>query len=219
MRGNAKTPLARHMADKAQLRVIFDPTPNRKNFPRRPTQSFATTPEGARDAIATLGAREDVDGQLTAEGPIIDEVLIAPLFDVDETFTATCEALMQWLDLYREDIDAPGVAFVVDECWSVSERVMPQFFDHLARAADLSKFQLIVTAHSPVDVSPQLRRIVQVWCLFQMTDKRDIDTIRDRCGDDVAAALPTLGVAQFVLFQERPKRTWEIRRGFPRMLD
>lgn len=229
MRGNAKTPLARHMADKAPLRVIFDPTPNRKNFPRRAHQSFATTPDGARAAIATLGAVEENDDDAMAfaaairapgfPGATIDEVLIAPTFDVDETFTATCDALITWLDEYRESIAAPGVAFVVDECWSVSERVMPQFFDHLARAADLSKFQLIVTAHSPVDVSPQLRRIVQVWCLFQMVDKRDLDAIRERCGDDVAAALPTLGVAQFVLFKERPRRSWDIRTGFPRMRD
>lgn len=213
MRGNAKTPLARHMADKAPLRVIFDPTPARGNFPKRPRQSYATSADGARAAVATLGAIDDVSGLE------IDEVLVAPAFDVDAVFEATCEALVAWLDEYKDTIAAPGVAFVVDECWSVSDRAMPRFFDYLARAADLHKLQLVVTAHSPVDVSPQLRRIVQVWCLFQMVDKRDLDAIRDRCGDDVAAALPTLGVAQFVLFQERPKRSWEIRSGFPRMAD
>lgn len=213
MRGNAKTPLARHMADKAPYRVIFDATPARNNFPRRARQSFATSADGARDAIATLGA---VDEESQVE---INEVLVSPAFDVDGVFASTCQSLVAWLDEYKDTIPAPGVAFVVDECWSVSERVMPEFFDYLARAADLHKLQLVVTAHSPVDVSPQLRRIVQVWCLFQMVDKRDLDAIRERCGDDVAAALPTLGVAEYVLFRERPRRSWEIRRGFPRMVD
>lgn len=214
LRGTRKTTLARHMADKAKLRVIFDPTPNRGNFPRRAHQSFATTAAGARAAIATLGAFEPDD----QGGAMISEVLIAPAFDVDDCFDATCEALTQWLDAYRDTIDEPGVVFLVDECWSVSDRVMPEFFSYLARCGDLNKLQLIVTAHAPVDVSPRLRKIVQWWFLFQTVDVDDLELIRKRCGDDVAEQLPTLPIGHFVMFDEG-KRKWEIRRGFQRPVD
>lgn len=205
VRGSFKTGLARHMADKAPLRVIFDPTPNRSNFPRRARQSFAVTPDGARAAIATLGA-EDAD----SPGAMITEVLIAPAYDVDACFDATCEALKIWLDDYREDVAAPGVAFLVDECWDVSNREMPEHFDFLARCGDLKKLQLIVTAHSPQDISPKLRQIMNYWFFFQTVDSNALDVVRRRCGDDVADRLPTLGRGEYLFFDERERDKWAI---------
>lgn len=191
------------MIDRAPLRVIVDPTPNRRNFPRRANQSFAVSADGARDAVATLGA-EDADHP----GQVIAEVLIAPDYDVDACFDATCEAVKEWLHENRDDIAAPGVAFLVDEVWSTSGRDMPEHFDYLARCGDLKKLQLVVTAHSPQDIPPKLRQIINFWFLFQTVDANALDVIRKRCGDDVADALPTLRKGEYIFFPEHDRANW-----------
>jgi hypothetical protein len=201
VRGSGKTGLARHMADRAPLRVLFDPTPNRKQFPRRPMQSYVVTADGATDAIADLGA---VDA---TTGDPIDEILVAPSDDVDACFEATCDALRELLDDRSDDLDAPGVAFLVDELWTTNDRAMPWAFDYLVRSGDLEKLQIIVTVHQPTDVPPKMRALVRHWFLFQCVDENSLKLVRARFPEAIADALPTLPALTYVHFSE-PRRTW-----------
>lgn len=211
-RFNGKTTLARHMASKAPLRVIFDPTPNRRSFPRRPHQSFATTPATARAAILeTLGAIDDSAPDAMVNETIIDEVVIAPRAQLDETFFETCLAIDEWLQVDRDLLERPGLAFLVDEVTEVSGRAMPEPFDTLARCGDFELFHLIVTTHNPQDVPARLRAIVNFWCLFQTTDPNALDVIRERCGDDVAERVRLLQLREYILFDDS-RRTWDVRR-------
>lgn len=215
-RFNGKTTLARYMASKAQFRVIFDPTPNRGSFPRRPHQSYATTPATARAAILeTLGAIDaSAPDYLVNEIPI-DEVLIAPRTALDETFFETCLAVDEWMNRERDTLDPPGLAFLVDEVTEVSGRAMPEPFDTLARCGDFELFHLIVTTHNPQDVPARLRSIVNFWCLFQTTDSNALEVIRERCGDDVADEVRMLQAREYILFDDG-RRTWDTRRDASR---
>ncbi len=167
-REQGKTTLAYFVALKMPTRVVFDP---RKQFKTSQTIS-----------LDGMGLYEELDSKA--------EVIVQPVFGVQEVFRQTCDEVMQWIT------DNPGepVALLVDEARFVdTPSFIPDSFDFLMRCTSREDMNIIMTAHRPVDISVDIRAIADFWAIFHTTQEHDLKVIAERCGNEVAdivAALP-----------------------------
>ena len=145
----------------------------------------------------------DVDGVIEAFDRLHDEetraIVVTPARDVQRCFARTATEVKNWLDDFG-DARRP-LGFVVDELRLVDPRA--DDFAWLLRCPPRDALTIVLTAHRPTDVPPDIRAIADVWCLFQTTEGRDVDLIRERCSPIVAESATHLAPRHFVSWDDR----------------
>jgi hypothetical protein len=165
-----------------------------RNFPTRvffdPRHMLNTTSDILRDG--------EVSGVLYKMLDTRSEIVIQPEFNVEQTFDEVCFEVIQWLR------DNPGekFCFLVDEARFVPNPDKNKYFDFIVRCTPRSLVTVEMTCHGIVDISPSLRRVADYWILFQLTQESDLDTVRERCGDDVADAVKTLKPYEYIVWND-----------------
>lgn len=175
-----KTTLAVFVSQSYAKRVIFDP---RHMINTAPLVLSEGQIKGVLYEI--LDARADV--------------VIRPKFDVQTAFDEMCSEIMEWID------DNPNVKFClfIDEIRFIQSPESNQYFDFIVRCTDGNMVAVLMTMHGIPDASTDLRRIADFLVLFQLTLAADVDTIRERCGDEVAEKVQTLKPYQYIVWNDR----------------
>lgn len=174
-----KTTLAVHVSRFFPTRVNFDPR-----------HMIFTTPDILYDDQVSEGLYELLNTRA--------EITIRPNFDKEKVFADTCEVIYLWLR------DNPGEEFclLIDECRFIRNPEKNPHFDYIVRCTPRSEVSVILTCHGIVDVSPDLRRIADFLVLFQLTMAADIETVREKCGDEVAEEVQKLEPYQYIVWND-----------------
>lgn len=172
-RGTGKTTLGYTLACGKGRRSIYDP---RREFSTSPSYDFLLPDDADRP-----------------------EMIVTPEHSAAGEFPAFCSVIKEWID------DDPEIArsVLVDETRFV-KRVLLETpsFDYILRCSDRQKVNVIFTAHRPSDLPVDVRAIADTWCVFQSTQEHDLEVLRERCGDDFAAKVQTLGEHQFMSWDD-----------------
>jgi hypothetical protein len=110
------------------------------------------------------------------------------------------EQVSRELKAWIREGSAPPLAFVVDELRFVDTKA--EAFDWLTRCATREQIMIVGTAHRPSDVTVDLRAIVDVWCLFAMTQEHDLRVIEERCSIATAQLVRRLRPREFVVWDD-----------------
>jgi hypothetical protein len=173
-----KTTLAVSVARHFPTRIFFDP---RHMLHTCPTILYDENLSGLREALDTQS-----------------EIVVRPDFEVEETFETMCREIYEWL---REN-PSEKLCLLVDESRFVREPEKVRYFDYIVRCTKRDLVTVEMTCHGVVDISPNLRRIADLWILFQLTQGADIDTVRERCGDAVADAVQSLKPYEYIVWDD-----------------
>jgi hypothetical protein len=177
-----KTTLAVSIARHYDTRIIFDPR-----------HMINTT----SDVLNEGG----ISGVLYSMLDTRSEIIVQPHFDKQAAFSAMCSEIYDWLQ------DNPGerVCILVDEIRFVL--LDDPFFDFLIRCTPRKDVAIILTAHGIVDVPTDLRRIADIWCIFQITLSNDLEKIEEKAGAEVAADVASLQPYEFVVWDDSVGRS------------
>lgn len=170
-----KTTLACYLVSKSPTRIVFDP---RGLYPS--AQRARTT--------------EDVANWF--RDPLLGQLVITPDDDVQSCFDITCAYVKSWLRSGRSDI-----GFLVDELRFIKNVDGPDL-NWILRCATRNSVVVVMTAHRPSDVPPDIRAISDMWCVFQMTQEHDLKVVTERCSPQVAALVARLRPRQFVAWND-----------------
>lgn len=174
-----KTTLAVSIARHFPTRVLFDP----------------------RHMLNT-GGIVLIDDQVSQLEFILDdhaEIIVRPdLMEVDQVFEEMCRQIYLWLREHPEE----KLCLLVDEARFVKEPEKIRWFDYIVRCTKRDMVTVEMTCHGVVDISPNLRRIADLWVLFQLTQGADIDTVRERCGDAVADQVSLLKPYEYIVWDD-----------------
>jgi hypothetical protein len=190
-RKQGKTTLAYAISLKKPTRVIFDPR-----------RLFKTSDVVLPDAN---GLYDLMDTE--------SEIIVQPWGDVKESFDKFCDEVDLWMETNRDE----PLAIVVDEVRFVDTPNEDYVsFDRILRFSNPSTVDVIVTCHRPVDISTDVRAIADYWCIFKTTQEHDLRAIRERCGEEVANLVDSLGPKEYVLWNDgegvatvrRDKASW-----------
>lgn len=178
-----KTTLALYLIRKAQYKVIFDP---------RGLVPADTRISGHEWIIAAFNRWYD---QPERAEPIV----VTPEHSVQSQFETTSREVKRWIK------SGDHVAYMVDEVLQVDLQPTDQSddFDWILRLCPTRQALIVMTGHRPTDVPVNIRAICDWIVLFHMTQQHDLESVRKRCGDHVAAILPKLGPYQYVLWDDR----------------
>lgn len=177
-----KTTLAYYMTRKQRRRVILDPR--------------GMIPTDGRDRVRDVADLPDAFDQLAANSGA--DVICTPDENVQACFDVLCRELRQLLT--DDDTPTATTAFLVDEMRFV-DTTAPSF-DWLLRCAPRAAVSVILTAHRPIDVPPDIRGIADQWIVFKSTHDADLKLIGQHCGADVAATVQQLAPYEFVAWDD-----------------
>jgi hypothetical protein len=124
------------------------------------------------------------------------ETVVFPEFAAED-FSAFCSTLKSWIE--DEDGRVRRV-ILIDEIRFVD--LDDVTFDWLVRCSHRSNIQIILTAHRPTDVPPDIRAILDCWCVFHTTHKEDLDRLQAHAGDEFRRDVQTLGPFQFLAWDD-----------------
>jgi hypothetical protein len=181
-RETGKTTLAYFLVRKCKSRVVFDP------------RGLIPAPAGrARSLDDISDAFDKLAGDSGAD------VVITPDGDVQACFERMSAEIRSWL---HDDDDAPRPALgvLVDELRFVDTKAPA--FDWLLRCATRASLSIVLTAHRPADVPPDIRAIADVWLIFKTTQEHDLKVLSERCDPSVAAIGQRLIDRQFVAWDD-----------------
>lgn len=187
-RERGKTTLVYSLARKVATRVIFDPRGQIDTGAPRITRQ----PE-LEQAFARLEAGET------------HEILITPAGDVQSLFEHTSQYVADWV---RELPDRP-IAFVVDEARFVDLQGVS--FEWICRCAPRDLVHIFITAHRPIDLSTNVRAILDHWLMFHCVQEHDLKVIRERCGVHVAGLVSNLKKAEWIQWDDGAGEAFEHR--------
>lgn len=185
-----KTTLAVHIADKVDRRLMLDP----RRIIRRPGAVVVRTADALRRAMPSL-----LDGDCL-------EVVYSPLETLPDAFAAFAGELREWVTRN----DGVELATVIDEAQSVALQENPAFMYALT-SCDIDTFHILLTCHRPSQLHPDIRALLNRWCIFRTTQEHDLDVIRKRCKADVVDVVQQLEDRQFVEWND-DDGTYEVHR-------
>ena len=81
-----------------------------------------------------------------------------------------------------------------------SASYIPPELGKLVRLGRHRRVSLVWTAQRMAEVSRTLTAMTDSFVLFATTEPRDLDAIRDRCGDEIADKVEALGFHDFVVY-------------------
>jgi hypothetical protein len=186
-----KTTLVVHVADKVERRLMLDP----RQMIRRP---------GAV-VVRSASALQRVMPQL-ADGDFI-EVVYSPLEDLPQAFDAFALELRRWVT-ERPDLE---LATVIDEASFFGALEEREAFMFAVKCCDPERFHPLLTCHRPSDLHPDIRALLNRWCIFRTTQEHDLDVIRKRCKAEVVDLVQQLDDRQFVEWND-DDGTYEVHR-------
>jgi hypothetical protein len=109
----------------------------------------------------------------------------APGDDLEEDFEEICKLVF----------DYGRMLYVVEEAPLVLKPgYMPPVFGKIVRVGRHRQIDLLWTAQRAHEVSRTLTSATDVWVFFSQTEPRDLDSIAERCGREVAEMVAQLGL-------------------------
>lgn len=175
-----KTTLAMHIAERIDgARLVLDP----RRLIRRPGAVVARSAAALHRAIPQLRSGE------------FPEVVYSPTEDLPEAFAAFAAELRAWAADPPEGID---LAAVIDEASFYGALEANADFMFAVKCSDPATFHLVLTCHRPSDLPPDVRALLNHWCIFRTTQEHDLDVIRRRCTADVVTLVQRLSDRSFV---------------------
>lgn len=162
---------------------------------------------GDRTKLATNDAAVDIGfEQLYARE--IDRLVVTPDGDTTQLFDYTMAHCKDWTR------DNRPLGIIVDELRFIDLKECGPSFDWLLRCGDRGQTVIVLTAHRPKDVPPDIQAISDVWCLFQCTQVHDLKVIAERCDPAVAELVSKLGPREFIAWDDtRGKYSLHARPG------
>jgi hypothetical protein len=179
-----KTTLAVSISREYDTCVIFDPRH------MIDTTSDIISDEGIDTLYSMMETRNDI--------------IVRPKFDIEGTFEKMCSQLYQYIKAHPEE----KICLLVDESRFVPSPEKIKEFDYIVRCTPRSNVAVIMTCHGIVDVSTNLRRILDYMVLFHLTLNADLDTIGEKCGWDVVDAVKSLKPYEYVIWNDS-NSTWK----------
>jgi hypothetical protein len=190
-----KTTLAIYMADKVDRRALLDP----RALVRRPGAVIVRSARRLREAFDALAAGD------------CDEIVYTPVDEHRAAFNAFASELRRWVIEYP----ALDLAVVIDEAsfYEVLDPRLPPAsradFNFAIKSCDLDRVHVIVTCHRPADLAPDVRALMNRWCLFRTRQEHDLAVIRERCDAAVVDAVQDLADRHFVMWDDDAAE-WEL---------
>jgi hypothetical protein len=187
-RSQGKTTLAVYSLDKLDRRAVLDP----RSLIRRPGAIVLRSATRLAEAFDALAAGE------------VDEIVYSPSENHRAAFEAFAAELKRWI-LENPDlelgvlIDEASFYAVLDPRAPPSQR---ETFAYVLKACDLERFHLVITCHRPADLAPDIRALMNRWCLFRTTQEHDLAVIKERCTAAVVAVVTTLADREFVAWND-----------------
>lgn len=181
-RYRGKTTEAYHLMRSVPARIIFDPR-----------HDFDLT--GARVAAGSEASRAELDALFAGE---YHDLVVRPRHGMDEQVQSLCKGLQTYADARFQ------FGLLLDEARlyrrTLAEPNSP--FDDLIRHGSKNLI-VVLTTHAVVDIHPDLRRIGDLWCIFQTTHQADLKTIYERIGDDaIIEQIRTLKSREFISWDD-----------------
>src|SRR5262249_13068621 len=110
----------------------------------------------------------------------------------------TCQIIYFWLLENPQE----NLCLLLDEIRFIKNPESNRYFDWIVRCTKRNMVTVEMTCHGIVDTPPTLRRIADFWILFQLTQDADIDTVRQRCGVEVAEQARTLKPYEYIVWDD-----------------
>lgn len=189
-----KTTLLYYLALQSPQRVILDPR-NMLRGDHRPVARSASEISARFDQLWSGELQEF----RIAPGPVVD---------LDDCFRRCCLALADWVD----EEPPRGIAFFVDEFRFLKKPMIPEF-DYLLRSSPRESFHILITAHRPKDLPPDIRAIADDWYMFQTRQVRDLDAIEEESNPETRAAVAALQGREIVHWNVNKLEMRIIRRS------
>lgn len=186
-----KTTLALYIADKVDRRLMLDP----RKMIRRPGAVVVRTAAALRRAIPSL-----VDGEFV-------EVVYSPIENLSDAFPAFAAELRTWVTEHN-DLE---LAVLIDEARSFGNLADDESFMFSVTTCNPETFHILLTCHRPSQLHPDVRALLNRWCIFRTTQEHDLDVIRKRCKAEVVDLVQQLDDRQFVEWND-DDGTYEVHR-------
>jgi hypothetical protein len=187
-RSQGKTTLAVYSLDKVDRRAVLDP----RRLIRRPGAIVLQSAARLSEAFDALAAGE------------VDEIVYSPTENHRQAFERFSLELKRWI-LEYPDLE---IAVLIDEA-SFYEVLDPRAppsqrapFMYVLKASDVDLVHIVITCHRPSDLAPDIRALMNRWCLFRTTQEHDLAVIRERCTAVVCDVVTTLEDRQFVAWND-----------------
>jgi hypothetical protein len=187
-RGQGKTTLAVYAIDKLDRRAVLDP----RSLIRRPGAIVLRSAARLRDGFEALAAGD------------ADELVYSPIEAHRQAFEAFAGELKRWTIEYPDLelgvlIDEASFYAVLDPRAHPNAR---ETFAYVLKACDLERFHVVITCHRPADLAPDIRALMNRWCIFRTTQEHDLAVLRERCSAAVVAIVPTLADREYVAWND-----------------
>lgn len=179
-RGMGKSTVGKFIADRvAPKRIAFDV---RNQFPI----------DGA--ALVTFDPEEpDLFGYLDDDA--IDTIIVRPAGQLQEGSDRLAAEVSSYLGASPD----ARLSVILDDAGNIPTL---EAWNRLFRTADRDRVWFILTVHRPVDLTTDVRALMNWWVVFRTTQKSDLDAIRARCGDEFAERVRTLGPREFWVWND-----------------
>jgi len=191
-RQQGKTTLAVHIADNVDRRFFLDP----RQLIRRPGAVVVRSGAALHRVMPQLA-----DGELS-------EVVYSPTEqNLSDAFDAFARELRAWT------VDHPDIelAALVDEASFYGKLEESEAFMYAVKCCDPEQLHILLTCHRPSDLHPDVRALLNRWCIFRTTQEHDIDVIRKRCKGDVVDQVQQLGEREFIEWND-DDGTYDVHR-------
>src|SRR5271156_6012248 len=188
-----------------------------------PKWAFRNPAPRCAGKIRIVHSTDDLDefeSLLSTEG---DAVAFRPRMSFDEDdqeaiaddFRSFAESVQ--LERWLKNPPERPIILVVDEAYNLQRGA--QVHPVLAaanRLATKGKIYIIQAVHGPKEIAPLMRRQQDEFYLFRQNDPTDIDSIRERCGDEAAEIVANLPQHHVLVFKARDRKfeVWSDPRGW-----
>jgi len=187
-RSQGKTTLGVYSLDKLDRRAVLDP----RGLIRRSGAIVLHSAARLSEAFDALAAGE------------VDEIVYSPTENHRQAFERFALELKRWVIEYPD----LAIAVLIDEA-SFYEVLDPRAtpnqratFMYVLKSCDVDGFNLVITCHRPSDLAPDIRGLMNRWCLFRTTQEHDLQVIRERCTAVVCETVTTLNDREFVAWND-----------------
>ncbi len=182
-----KTTMGYYLTAQAPKRIIFDPrgmfateTNSATRYTLRSVEKIASWQRGNPLRI------EEADGTEAVVDPV--ELTITPDGQLERSFSLV---MRKAAAMVKAD---ERFALLLDEFRFIDKATQKgdENLNWVLRCAERGKVDVIMTAHRPVDIHPDIRSIADHYILFRMTQQSDLGFLNDQCGADCATAVGAL---------------------------
>jgi hypothetical protein len=182
-----KTTYGYFLTSQAPKRIVFDPRGMFATEHNSPARFTIRSPERIASWQRGHPLRvEQADGTDLNIDPV--EITITPDGQLERAFSLTtrkAEAMVK---------NGERFALLLDEFRFIDKATQKgdESLNWILRCAERGKVDVIMTAHRPVDIHPDIRAIADHYILFRMTQASDLNFLDEQCGSECAKAVGAL---------------------------